>query len=66
LNENPRGLLFSAIMVHIRAEITELGCSERTAKRYIDDLKELHYTQSKDGLHITISKTGKEWLKRHT
>jgi len=66
LNELEEGVTIAGIKRHIINEVTELGCTARTAKAYVDDLRDSHFIEEKSGYRFVVSASGKKWLKRHT
>jgi len=66
LNEIEEGVSAAGIHRYIISEITELGCTERTAKAYVDNLRDGHFIEEKSGYRFVVSASGKKWLKRHT
>ena len=64
LDSKEKGATLSAIITHTKVEITQLGATTNTIRKYVDDL---HRSGLIGYQHPfwKISKFGKEWLERY-
>lgn len=63
-SKKEKGATLSAIITHTKVEITLLGATTNTIKKYVDDLGTnglIHYKHP----FWKISEFGKEWLERY-
>jgi putative NADPH-quinone reductase len=58
------GTTVSAILTHVKWEITEGGASDATIKKYIEDLQKAGHIVYKHPFW-KVSAHGREWLERH-
>jgi len=60
-----KGVTIAGIAAYVTREITEMGATERTAKSYVHSLEDANLIECRDGFRFTITKAGKNWLRRH-
>ncbi len=64
LNIKEKGVTVQAFHFHVKWEITEGGASDKTIKKYLEDLHQAGLIENKHPFW-KISQLGKEWLERH-
>ena len=64
LNTQEKRVTVSEFHYHVKWEITEGGASDKTIKKYLEDLHQAGLIEDKHPFW-RISKLGKEWLERH-
>lgn len=64
LNEQKDGVTVGKVLWQIEVEITEMGATHRTAKGYLDSIRNASLV-SVSGYRFKISEVGKKWLEAH-
>ena len=64
LESKEKGVTLSAIITHTKVEITQLGATTNTIRKYVRDLHSSGLIEFKQPFW-KISKFGKEWLERY-
>jgi len=64
LNTQRKRATLSAICYHVKWEITEGGATDKSIKKYIEDLHKAGLIEYNHPFY-KISNSGKEWLERH-
>ena len=65
ISSQERGVTVAAFQFHVKWEITEGGASDRSIKKYLEDLRQAGLIEYKHPFW-KISQLGKEWLERHS
>jgi predicted transcriptional regulator len=65
MNSTEKGVTVQAFHFHVKWEITEGGASDKTIKKYLEDLHHAGLIENKHPFW-RITQLGKEWLERHT
>lgn len=65
LSKQEKGATTSAILYHVKWEITEGGASDKTIKKYIEDLHKGGLIEYKHPFW-KITPAGKKWMEMHS
>lgn len=65
MNVQDRGVTVQAFQYYVKWEITEGGASDKSIKKYLEDLHQAGLIENKHPFW-KISQLGKEWLERHS
>ncbi len=64
-SQEHKGQTLAAIVSYTKIEITELGATDNTVKKYVRDLDRAGLIEY-DHPFWKITKLGREWLERHS
>lgn len=65
ISSQENGATLAAIHAQVRNEITQLGATAKTIESYVYELHRASFIEYKPP-YWRITKSGKEWLERHT
>ncbi len=67
LSQFKKGQTLAAIVTYTKCEITELGATNATIKKYVQDLHHARFIEcSRDNPFWKVTDYGNAWLERHT